>query len=86
MEDKSEEWDKQERFNDIESIDDIAEVHLIDEKGFVKVFKDGEKLPHDGYKLFAIKLRDGTTINWTYYFFMMELKKLYHYHKYGCGL
>lgn len=63
MEDKSEEWDKQERFNDIESIDDIAEVHLIDEKGFVKVFKDGEKLPHDGYKLFAIKLRDGTIIN-----------------------
>jgi len=63
LEDKSEEWDKQERFNDIESIDDIAEVHLIDEKGFVKVFKDGEKLPHDGYKLFAIKLRDGTIIN-----------------------
>ncbi len=62
MEDKSEEWDKQERINDIDSIDEIVEVHLIDEKGYVKIFKDGETLPHDGYKLFAIKLRDGRTI------------------------
>lgn len=61
MADKSEEWDKQERFNEIESMDDIVEIHLIKD-GYVKIFRDGEKLPHDGYKLFAIKLRDGTLI------------------------
>ena len=55
MADKSEEWDKQERFNEIESMDDIVEIHLIKD-GYVKIFRDGEKLPHDGYKLFAIKL------------------------------
>ncbi len=61
MEDKSEEWDKQEKFNDIESIDDIAEIHLIKD-GVVKIFNNGERLPHEGYRLFAIKLRDGTMI------------------------
>ena len=43
MADKSEEWDKQERFNEIESMDDIVEIHLIKD-GFVKIFRDGEKL------------------------------------------
>ncbi len=41
MADKSEEWDKQERFNEIESMDDIVEIHLIKD-GFVKIFRDGE--------------------------------------------
>ena len=84
MEDKSEEWDKQEKFNEIEDMGDIAEVHLIKD-GIVKIFKNGERIP-EGYKLFAIKLRDGRTIQWIYYYSMMVLKKSYQLHRFGYGL